>query len=105
MNTNTVNTSEEKSQNLVSQGFLNSIFYTFPIGMFLTACNCMFESVRDYYFDWWIVVLPTISVWVLGNLYEMFWVYVRSDLFSKREKSFLFKERENITSNNNLATT
>ena len=102
---NTVRASKEKSRNLISRGFFNSIFYTLPFGMFLTACNCMFESVRSYYFDWWIVALPTISVWVLGSLYETFWVYDRSDFFSKREKSFLFKERENITSNNNLATT
>lgn len=94
---NNVRTSGEKSRNLVSKGFLNSIFYTFPIGMFLTACNCMFESVRDYYFDWWIVALPTISVWVLGYLYERFWVYVRSDLFSKREKSFGSNEMEYVT--------
>lgn len=101
---NTVRTSNGKSRNLVSQGFLNSIFYTFPVGMFLTACNCMFESVRDYYFDWWIVALPTISVWLLGYLYEMFWLYDTSYLFSKREKPFGSKDKEYVTSNTNLAT-
>jgi hypothetical protein len=101
---NTVRTSVEKNQNLLSQGFFNSLFYTFPIGMFLTACNFLFESVRNYYFDWWIVALPTVGVLVIGNLYETFWMYQRNGLFTKREKSFRSKQVGYITSNANLAT-
>ena len=99
-----VRTSEEKNQKLPLRGFLNSLFYAFPIGMFLTACNSMFESVRNYYFDWWIVVLPTISIWIIGSLYENFRVYKQVDLFSKRQMPFESQEREYVTSNINLAT-
>lgn len=100
----TVYPSEEKNQNLLSQRFLNSIFYTFPIGMFLTACNFMFESVRNYYFDWWIVTLPTMVIWGIGNLYEMFGVYQKNSLFTKREESFKSKQVEYVTSKANLTT-
>lgn len=98
----TIYLSGEKNQNLLSQQFLNSIFYTLPIGMFLTACNFMFESVRSYYFDWWIVTLPTMAVWVIGNLYETFWVYQKSNLFTKRKESFKSEQVEYVTSKANL---
>lgn len=101
----TVYSSGEKNQNLLLQQFLNSIFYTFPIGMFLTACNFMFESVRNYYFDWWIVTLPTMVVWLIGNLYEIFFGgYQKNSLFTKREESFKSKQVEYVTSKVNLTT-
>lgn len=84
---NTVRTSVGKNQNLPIDGFLNSLYYTFPIGMFLTACNFMFESVRNYYFNWWIIVLPTVAILVVGNLYEATLFY------QKRKKS---KERKGV---------
>ena len=77
---NTVRTSVRKNQTLSLAGFLNSLCFTFPVGMFLTACNFLFENVRHYYFNWWIVVLPTVAILVVGNLYEVFLAY------QKREK-------------------
>ncbi len=99
---NTVRTSVEK--NFLVQGFFNSLFFTIPIGMFLTACNCMFESVRSYYFDWWIVVLPTVAIFAIGNLYTLFLVYQNSGIFRKRENSFRAKQVGYRPSNANLVT-
>jgi hypothetical protein len=98
---NTVRIPVEK--NFLVQGFFNSLFYTIPIGMFLTACNFMFESVRNYYFDWWIVGLPTIAIFVIGNLYNLFLVY-ESMAFGKRGSTFASNQGGYVMSNTNLAT-
>ncbi|MEY4541497.1 MAG: hypothetical protein RLZZ306_3254 [Bacteroidota bacterium] len=102
---NDFRTSLKKIQNIPASVFLNSIYYTLPFGMFLTACNFMFESVRNYYFDWMIVVLPTIAVYVIGNLYEMFVMYQESGLFVKRDNTFTSNQASYSISNNNLITT
>lgn len=101
---NTVRTPLRKNPNIPFSVFLNSIYYTLPIGMFLTACNFLFESVRNYYFDWMIVVLPTIAVCVIGNLYEMFVIYQESGLFTKRESTFTTNQVGYTISNTNLVT-
>ena len=101
---NTVRTSLKENQNVLFSVFLNSIYYTLPIGMFLTACNFLFESVRNYYFDWMIVVLPTIAVCVLGNLYEMFVINQENGLFVKRESTFTTKQIDYSISKTNLIT-
>jgi hypothetical protein len=99
---NVVRTSVMKNQNLLLEGFLNSLFYTFPFGMFLTACNFLFESVRKYYFDWWIVVLPTLAVWIVGNLYEGFKVYQASRELLERENVYVSKPVGYIISQTNM---
>jgi hypothetical protein len=99
---NVVRTSVAKNQNLLFEGFLNSMCYTFPFGMFLTACNFLFESVRKYYFDWWIVVLPTLAVWIIGNLYEGFKVYQASREISERENVYVSKPVGYVISQSNL---
>lgn len=88
---NTVRTSVRKNQNLPMSGFLNSLYYTSPIGMFLTACNFMFESVRNYYFNWWIVVLPTVAILVISNVYEAFVVYQKSEKTNRKKNVFISK--------------
>jgi hypothetical protein len=101
---NTVDASVKIKQNVYILTFLNSLYYTFPIGMFLTACNFLFESVRNYYFDWMIVVLPTVAVCMIGNFYEMFVVYQQSGLFEKSESTFTTTQVSYSISNANLAT-
>jgi hypothetical protein len=88
---NTVRTSVRKNQNLPMIGFLNSLYYTFPVGMFLTACNFLFESVRNYYFNWWIVVLPTMAILVVSNVYE---VYQKDGLSIKKKRVFVSKSSD-----------
>ena len=85
---NTVRTSVRKNQNSPLSGFLNSLYYTFPVGMFLTACNFMFEYVKSYYFNWWIVVLPTLAILVVGNLYEAVLVYQKSGELKEKKELF-----------------
>ena len=85
---NTVRTSVRKNQTLSLAGFLNSLCFTFPVGMFLTACNFMFESVRNYYFNWWIVVLPTVAILVVSNVYEAVLVYQRREKLKKTKGLF-----------------
>lgn len=94
---NTLRTPVRKSQNLPMNGFLNSLYYTFPVGMFLTACNFLFESVRNYYFNWWIVVLPTVAIFVVSNVYKIFLVSSKSRI--------LFKEKKFISKSNDYAIT
>lgn len=101
---NTVRTSLRKVPNIPLSVFLSSMYFTVPIGMFLTAFNFMFEFVRNYYFDWMIVVLPTVAVCVIGNLYEMFVIYQENDLFTKRESTFTSKQVGRSLSNVNLVT-
>ena len=98
----TINTSVEK--NFLRQGFFNSLFYTSPIGLFLAACNFMFEMVRNYYFDWWFVVLPTGAIFVAGNFYTLFLVYRNSGVFGKKENSYTPNQGGFVMSNSNLAT-
>jgi uncharacterized YccA/Bax inhibitor family protein len=99
---NTVHTSIGK--NYLTQGFFNSLFYTIPFGMFLTACNFMFESVRSYYFDWWIVALPTVILFLFGNFFTLFLVYQNGGLLGKREKSFTSSKGTFVISKSKLAT-
>lgn len=88
---NTVRTFVRKNQNLPVTGFLNSLYYTFPVGMFLTACNFMFESVRNYYFNWWIVALPTVAILVVSNVYETFSVNQKSEKTNQKKDVFISK--------------
>jgi hypothetical protein len=101
---NTVRTSVTKNQNLLLSVFLRSLYYTFPFGMFMIACNCLFNWVRNYYFDWMIVVLPTIAVCIIASLYEMFVMYQEKGIFFKRENTFGTKQGSYSMSNANLAT-
>lgn len=88
---NIVPTSVRKNQKLPKSGFLNSLYYTSPVGMFLTACNFMFESVRSYYFNWWIVVLPTVAILVVSNVYEAFLAYQKIEKLERKKQLFLSK--------------
>lgn len=102
---NAIRTFLKKVLNIRVSVFLNSIYYTLPIAMFLVACNFLFESVRHYYFDWMIVVLPTIAIFVIGSLYEMFVIYQESGLFTKRGSTFTAKQMGYSISNTKLVTT
>lgn len=86
---NTVRASVRKNQGFPMNGFLNSLCFTFPVGMFLTACNFMFESVRNYYFNWWIVVLPTVAILVVSNVYEYILAYQKREKIKKSKPYFL----------------
>ena len=99
---NAINTSIEK--NSLSEIFFNSLFYTIPVGLFLVSFNCMFEMVRSHYFDWWYVIIPTIAVFALGNLYKLFLAYQSNDVFGKRKDAYNFKQGRFAMSNSNLAT-
>jgi hypothetical protein len=101
---NVVRASVGKKQDLLLVGFLNSLCYTFPFGMFLTACNFLFESVRKYYFDWWIVVLPTLAVWIVGIVYEVFKVYQVSRRLTERKNVFVSEPVGYVVSQGNLVT-
>ncbi len=101
---NTVITSVRKNQNLLLSVFLKSLYYTFPFGMFMVACNCLFESVRNYYFDWMIVVLSTVGVCAIASLYEMFARYKESGLFMRTDNTFTNKQVNYSMSNTNLVT-
>ena len=85
---NTVRTSVKKNQTLSLTGFLNSLCFTFPVGMFLTACNFMFESVRNYYFNWWIVLLPTVVILVISNVHEAILVYQKREKLKEKKELF-----------------
>jgi hypothetical protein len=91
---NTVRTSVRKNQNLPLIGFLNSLYYTFPVGMFLTACNFLFESVRNYYFNWWIVALPTVAILVVSNVYESFLINQKSEKTNQKKDVFVSKPND-----------
>jgi hypothetical protein len=101
---NVVRASVREKQDLLLVGFLNSLCYAFPFGMLLTACNFLFESVRKYYFDWWIVVLPTLAVWIIGIVYEMFQVYQVSRRLTERKSVFVSKPVGYVISQSNLVT-
>lgn len=88
---NTVRTSVRKNQTLPLAGFLNSLCFAFPVGMFLTACNFLFETVRNYYFNWWIIVLPTVAILVVSNVYEAILVYQKREKL--RENKDLFPSK------------
>jgi hypothetical protein len=102
---NTVRTSVRKNQNMPKMGFVNSLYYTFPVGMFLTACNFMFEFVRNYYFNWWIVVLPTVAILVVSNVYEAFWVYQKSGkVLFKNKNVFISKSNDYAISKSKMVS-
>jgi len=86
MNTFRVSVKNKKSRAVI---FLQSLYYTVPIGMFLTACNFLFESVRKHYFDWLIVLIPTVLVLISGNVFEMLQGY-------KKEQKVIKKKRVNV---------
>lgn len=100
----TARTSVTKNQNLLSLVFLKSLYYVFPFGMFMIACNCLFNWVKNYYFDWMIVVLPTLAVCIIASLYEMFVIYKKSGLFTTKENAFMTKQVGYSMSNSNLIT-
>ncbi len=99
---NNVNASVEK--NFLTQSFFNSLFYTSPIGLFLSACNFMYEMVRNSYFDWWFVILPTLLIFAVGNLYALFLLYQSSSIFRKRENNYDSNKGGFVMSNSNLIT-
>lgn len=94
---NTAHTSVTKNQKLLSLVFLKSLYYVFPFGMFMIACNCLFNWVKNYYFDWMIVVLPTFAVCVISSLYELFVIYGKSEFLTTKQTGYSM-------SNSNLAT-
>jgi hypothetical protein len=51
------------------------------------------------------VALPTIVVFVIGNLYEMFVIYQKSGLFTKTDSNFTTTQVGYSMSNSNLVTT
>lgn len=93
-----------KNQNILLIVFLKSFYYSLPFGTFLIACNCMFESVRNYYFDWMIVVLPTMAVCVIAILCEMIVIYQQRGFLFKRKNVFLIEKDGYLMSNKNLVT-
>ena len=99
---NTVRTSVRKNQTLSLTGFLNSLCFTFPVGMFLTACNFMFESVRNYYFNWWIVALPTIAILVISNVYEAILVYQKREKLMEKKELFPSKSSGYVISKSKM---
>jgi hypothetical protein len=101
---NTVRTSVRKNQSLPLIGFLNSLYYTFPIGMFLTACNFLFESVRNYYFNWWIVALPTVAILLVSNVYEAFLVSQKSGIFFKKKNVFISKSNDYVIAKSKMVS-
>lgn len=99
---NIVPTSVRKNQKLPKSGFFNSLYYTSPIGMFLTACNFMFESVRSYYFNWWIVVLPTVAILVVSNVYEVFLAYQKIEKTNQKKDVFISKPSAYVMSKSKM---
>jgi hypothetical protein len=99
---NTVNTSVEK--NFLTKSFFNSLFYTSPIGLFLAACNFMFGMVRNYYFDWWFVVLPTVAIFTIGNLYALFLIYQNNRNSEDIKNMYNSNQGGFVMSSSNLAT-
>ena len=99
---NIVRTSVTKKRNVPLSVFLKSLYYTFPFGMFMIACNCLFNWVRNYYFDWMIVMLPTIAVCAMASLYEMFVIYQERGFIFKRENAFETKQGGYSISSANL---
>lgn len=101
---NEINPTSKNRQPLLLPVFLNSLYYTFPIAMFLTACNFLFESVKRFYFDWTVVLLPTIVVFVMGNLYEMFLMYnAKKGMFTNRNETLELNKSERLASNTPLS--
>ncbi len=101
---NIVRTSVGENQDLLLVGLLNSLCCAFPFGMLLTACNFLFESVRKYYFDWWIVVLPTLAVWTIGIVYEVLKVYEVSRKVTERKSVYVSKPVGYVISQANMIT-
>ena len=99
---NAINTSIEK--NSLLEIFFNSLFYTIPVGLFLVSFNCMFEMVRNHYFDWWFVIVPTVVVFTFGNLYKLVFSYQNGNIFGKGKGTYDFKQGGFVMSNSNLAT-
>lgn len=83
---NTLRTSEKVSLNTFKTVIFRSLFYTVPFGMFLAASNFMFEYVRKYYFDWLIVIIPTLIVLISGNVYEMLLIYRKEQKVARRKR-------------------
>ena len=101
---NTVDASVRKKQNVFLLTFLNSLYYVLPFGMFLTACNFLFNSVRNHYFDWMIVVLPTVGICAIVCIYEMFITYQKGEFFMNTKNAFISKQSGYSIVNTTLAT-
>lgn len=70
--------------------------------MFMIACNCIFDLVKKYYFDWMIVVLPTILVCIMANFYEILMVNQKKGFFVKRNNVYTEKKGSYSMSDSNL---
>lgn len=101
---NTFRTSLKVSQNMLVKVFLRSLFYTIPIGMFLTTCNFLFESVRKVYFDWLIVIVPTLFVLMVGSIYEILKVLKKERKMVGRKKTYVQKNAGYRISKSKLVT-
>lgn len=99
---NTVRSSVTKNRSMLSSIFFKSLYYTLPFGMFMIACNCLFNSVRKYYLDWMIVILPTIIVLIIASVYEILVMYQQNGFSIKRSDAFTTKKGGFSMSNPNL---
>lgn len=99
---NTVRSSVTKNRSMLSSIFFKSLYYTLPFGMFMIACNCLFDSVRKYYFDWMIVILPTIIVLIVASVYEILVMYQQNGFSIKRSDAFTAKKGGFSMSDSNL---
>jgi hypothetical protein len=102
---NTSRTSDKVSLNSFATVFVRSLFYTTPFGMFLTTSNFMFEYVRKYYFDWLIVLIPTVLFLIGCTIYEMFIIYkherkaiIRRKLYQAKSARYRISKSELVTS-------
>ncbi|PWK29081.1 hypothetical protein LV89_00635 [Arcicella aurantiaca] len=100
-----MNTSRSSDKDSFATIFVRSLFYTTPFGMFLTASNFMFEYVRKYYFDWLIVLIPTVLFLIGCTIYEMFIIYkherkaiIRRKLYEAKSARYRISKSELVTS-------
>ena len=99
---NTVRSSVTKNRSMLSSIFFKSLYYTLPFGMFMIACNCLFDSVKKYYFDWMIVILPTILVLVVASVYEVLVIHHKNGFIINRGDAFTTKKGGYLMSDSNL---
>lgn len=101
---NTLRTFEKNILNTFKAIFVRSLFYTTPFGMFLTASNFMFEYVKKYYFDWLIMIIPTLIVLIGGNVYEMLLFYRKEQRVVRIRKVYVAKHSRYGISKQELVT-
>ena len=99
---NNVRPSVVRNRSMLFSIFLKSLYYTLPFGMFMIACNCLFDSVKKYYFDWMIVILPTIIVCIMANFYEILMMNQKNGFFIRRNDTFTSKKGNYSMSESNL---